>query len=120
MVAGGCKGSSAGAPPRPAGHAATRRVPMKGVELYSWQEEGEKRYAVLPGTNRIKSEGEIRAAALASLGDVEGELAKYGEGTEVFTVGDARVGGLAFAASADDLRELGECCRRLGLRLRAD
>ena len=38
---------------------------FKGYELYSWQDaRGEWRYALLPGTNRLKYAGEITSAAL--------------------------------------------------------
>ena len=37
--------------------------PMKGYELYSWQDSGQWHFAVLPGTNRDKTIEEIRAPA---------------------------------------------------------
>ena len=39
---------------------------FKGYELYSWQtSKGEWRYALVPGTNRLKSWDEVEAAAVA-------------------------------------------------------
>jgi hypothetical protein len=36
---------------------------MKGYELYTWQEDGQWYFALLEGTNRLKTDAEIQAAA---------------------------------------------------------
>jgi len=43
--------------------------PMKGYELYSWQDSGQWHFAVLPGTNRDKTIEEIRAPATSVKGE---------------------------------------------------
>jgi hypothetical protein len=58
---------------------------VKGVELYTWTEQGDWRFSLLPGTNRLKSEGEIRAAAAAleGAGDLKRALGKLPRGETV-------------------------------------
>lgn len=58
--------------PRTAGTAARTAAPgeprraFKGYELYSWQDSQEKwRYALLLGTNRLKSPEEVLAAGVS-------------------------------------------------------
>ncbi|MHB9032306.1 MAG: hypothetical protein ACYC6L_04575 [Anaerolineae bacterium] len=48
----------------------TGETSMKGWELYSWQENGVFQYALLPGTNRIKTSDEISAPGVR-LADIE-------------------------------------------------
>jgi len=57
LALGGCL-----RPPVPTSPSGTA---VKGYELYSWQDDsGAWKFALLIGTNRLKTEREIRAAAL--------------------------------------------------------
>jgi len=93
--------------------------PMKGLELYSWQENGETAYALLVGTNRLKDESEITAAAVKSLAEVKAALDKYEEGTEVITMRNVGFGRLTFTGitSPAEYKDLEEHCRMRGLIL---
>ena len=57
---------------------------MKGWEIYSWQEAGAWRYALLVGTNRIKSFEEVQAAGVDSLSALEAELEALAPGEQLF------------------------------------
>ncbi|MBP7228414.1 MAG: hypothetical protein KA988_04835 [Longilinea sp.] len=56
---------------------------MKGYELYSWQQGAEWQFALLPGTNREKTEDEVRAAAV-SLEALQDALAQLPQGEQIF------------------------------------
>jgi hypothetical protein len=59
---------------------------FKGMELYSWQTgDGEWRYSLLPGTNRIKTVEEVLATPLDQQ-EVEAALADLAPGEQVFWV----------------------------------
>lgn len=60
------------------------RLAFKGIELYSWQTDvGEWRYSLLPGTNRIKTVGEVTAAPLDQAA-LEAALLELPPGETVF------------------------------------
>jgi hypothetical protein len=69
---------------------ATDRA-FKGVEIYSWKQDGIWLFALLPGTNRTKPEGMIKATPLKLL-DLEECFAGYAEGENIFWVVDAKFG----------------------------
>ena len=51
----------------PAGAPRAQRPALKGMELYAWRTEAKAwRFALLVGTNRLKTEEEIRAAGAAT------------------------------------------------------
>lgn len=56
---------------------------MKGWEIYSWQEAGEWRYALLVGTNRIKSWEEVQGEG-GALSDLEAQLRELAPGEQLF------------------------------------
>ncbi len=58
---------------------------MKGYELYSWQEGGQWRFALLVGTNREKSVEEIKSAdtVLVSVEALKSALGKIAPGQYV-------------------------------------
>ena len=57
----------------------------KGVELYSWRQDGTWLFALLPGTNRAKPEGMVKAAPL-KLPELEKSFAGYAEGENIIWV----------------------------------
>lgn len=61
---------------------------MKGWELYSWEGDRTWNYALTPGTNRIKSYGEVVSSPLrvAGLNDLEKLLAGLPQGEEVIWI----------------------------------
>lgn len=71
---------------------------MKGWDLYSWQEGGQWRYSLLPGTNRAKTWAEISAPAgadaMTSQTDttvVRDWFSRLGRGSEVMWWGPGAV-----------------------------
>ena len=62
--------------------SAQPKLAFKGYELYSWQSEGEWRFALVPGTNRLKNWSELAAAAVPE-GKVQRAIAKLPRGERV-------------------------------------
>ena len=58
------------------------KLAFKGYELYSWQNAGEWRFALVPGTNRLKDWSELNAAATTE-GEVQRAIAKLPRGERV-------------------------------------
>ena len=58
----------------------------KGVEMYSWVSKDDTfRFSLLPGTNRNKSESEIKAASVATdVAGIESRLARLAKGENVY------------------------------------
>lgn len=61
---------------------------MKGYELYGWQTDGKWDFALLVGTNRLKSAEEIKNAAVVVEGmdALQGKLAQLPHGETVIWV----------------------------------
>ena len=62
---------------------------FKGIELYSWRLEGGKwAFAIVPGTNRNKTEDEIKQGqrCIHSLDQAKQVLSSLGQGDEVLWV----------------------------------
>jgi ABC-type glycerol-3-phosphate transport system substrate-binding protein len=60
--------------------AAAVSASMKGTDLYSWQDEvGTWWFAILPGTNRLKTIDELQAAAV-NVRDVKGAFSSLPPG----------------------------------------
>ena len=63
------------------------RKAFKGVELYSWRgKEGAWLFALLPGTNRLKPESEVKQKENQILGvpELEQRFLKLAEGEQIF------------------------------------
>jgi VCBS repeat-containing protein len=58
---------------------------MKGYELYSWQADGAWHYALVVGTNRLKTFDEITSPSVAvkSLDELRSQLARLARGEEI-------------------------------------
>jgi hypothetical protein len=69
--------------PTSAPSGATAPDSMKGWELYSWKDEGNWNFALLPGTNRMKIDAEVRAARKAGWNEIEKSLEALPKGSEV-------------------------------------
>ncbi len=58
---------------------------MKGWELYSWPKGNDWRYSILPGTNRVKSYGEVTSNLIVCGKDsLKMLLNKFPEGENIF------------------------------------
>ena len=62
---------------------------FKGMELYSWQENGAWFYSLLPGTNRNKTAAEISdpAVTFSDLAVLKERLARLAPGEQIFWLG---------------------------------
>ena len=63
------------------------RKSFKGIELYSWKgSTGNWRFALLPGTNRLKTEAEIKKGknAVSSVHELRKRFLKLSKGEQVF------------------------------------
>jgi hypothetical protein len=60
---------------------------FKGIELYSWQDsKGNWLFALLPGTNRLKSEAEVKKQEnqIPGVEELEKHFTRLAEGEQVF------------------------------------
>ena len=57
---------------------------MKGWELYSWLEADDWRFALVPGTNRLKTREEVVAAGVPGIQEIVQALVNLARGEEVF------------------------------------
>ena len=70
----------------PQGHERASAKAFKGVELYSWRDsEGAWLFALLPGTNRIKAEAEIKKMEnrISGVKELEERFLRLAEGEQV-------------------------------------
>ncbi|MFN8613666.1 MAG: hypothetical protein U0931_39390 [Vulcanimicrobiota bacterium] len=88
---------------------------FKGMELYSWQENGVWRYALLVGTNRNKSWPEVAAAGVDE-STLREHLARLAVGEMIFWQGSGFSGKLTPPARAK-MTELEQLCKQLKLQL---
>jgi hypothetical protein len=90
---------------------------MKGYELYSWQTNDEWRYALVTGTNRLKTFDEITApgVAVTSVDELRSRLSKLAHGEEiVWTAGTDDRLSLPPQSVIDEVKK---ACQELGLEL---
>ena len=70
--------------------ADPERKSVKGWELYVWKGGGDTHYALLAGTNRLKSAAEIEKAAVDKLDRIEKDLAGLPAKQDVTVLGHSR------------------------------
>ena len=93
---------------------ATRsKTSMKGWELYIWQEEGGTYFSLLPGTNRLKTDAEIKKAAVKGIEAIKPKLEQLKPGEYVFLRG-RRLNG---PAPENQAKAVAEYCRTIGLKV---
>lgn len=90
---------------------------MKGYELYSWRVNGAWHFALLEGTNRLKTFEEVTApeVTIDSVDDLRSRLAQLAPGEEIIwtTWNDER-----FSLPPEPLLEqVKQACQDLGLNL---
>ena len=90
---------------------------MKGYELYSWEAEQAWHFSLLVGTNRLKTDEEVRAHGVAVTGveDLKVKLGELAEGEEVFWL-VSRIPGYSLPPPAA-IGEVQAFCRQRGIKL---
>jgi hypothetical protein len=85
----------------PFGGAAAQPKATKGLELYSWKEDKGWRYALLGGTNRLKTAQEVKANPTVATGldKITEALKKLPEGEQVSWA--HRIGGFEYPPKED-------------------
>jgi len=92
---------------------------FKGIELYSWQDsKGQWLFALLFGTNRLKSEAEIKRQQnqLSSTEELERRFARLAKGEEIFWQG-AGIEGFAYPEK-NIVEEVASSARKAKVNLR--
>ena len=124
-ILGGCGSKSAESPgvspAQPTNeHELNSAQPLKGHEIYSWQVDGDWHFALLAGTNRIKTLDEVTSPDVSVEGTeaLRGKLNRLSNGERVFWSA-RRVRGLAMPPD-DIISEIGAYCAQLGILLEID
>jgi hypothetical protein len=95
---------------------ATLDLAFKGYELYSWQEEGEWVFALVLGTNRLKTHAEVTAEANhLDFPALMAKLAELPPGEQVFWLTN-RIPGMALPSEAV-VSELSTFCMENGIEI---
>ncbi|MHB8894263.1 MAG: hypothetical protein ACYC99_03675 [Candidatus Geothermincolia bacterium] len=112
LVAAGCGSSTNPSSPNdPSGS-------MKGYELYSWSANGQWSFAVLPGTNRIKTFAEISGSGVQGVERIEMLLRGVPKGSPViWTTRDIK--GLAMPPK-ETIAAIKSYCAGKGINLSVD
>lgn len=87
------------------------KTSMKGWELYVWQQDGDSYFALLLGTNLLKTDAEIAAAAVRGIDAIKPKLDELKAGEMIFPCGRR----LADGAPDEPAKEIEKYCRKLGL-----
>jgi|GEM_PF-2864400 len=85
---------------------------QKGWELYAWKEDEVTYFALLPGTNRLKTAQEIKDIAVKDIRAIQAQLDQLQKGESVFIYGP-RPG---TEANAMLTKQLTEYCKRIELK----
>ena len=89
------------------------KASFKGWEVYVWQQDGNDYFSLLPGTNRLKTDAEIAAAAVKGLDAIKPKLEELKAGEMVFVQGRR----LAAPPPKDQADLVREHCRKIGLQV---
>jgi hypothetical protein len=84
---------------------------MQGWELYVWQQDGDNYFALLLGTNRLKTDTEIAAAAVKGIDAIKHKLDELKAGETLIPCGRR----LTDRAADEPAKEIEKYCRKLGL-----
>ena len=104
---------------RPSQGARLERTAFKGVELYSWKTtSGSFRYSLLWGTNRNKSEKEIRwpGCQLHDVPAVKAALSHFAKGEWITWLGSGSESDLAYP-EREVIDDIKGHCKDLGISL---
>ena len=89
-----------------------KKKSQKGWELYTWQEDEVTYFALLPGTNRLKTAQEIKDIAVKDIRASRAQLDQLQKCESVFLHGRR----LNTKASATLTKQLTEYCKKIGLK----
>jgi hypothetical protein len=95
----------------PTTQAAGTRISGKGWEVYIWQEKDVMLFALLPGTNRLKSNDEIAQVAVKDIDSIRRQLDQLKVG-QFITVNGQRLGG---SPPAEQGKAVAGYCKKIGL-----
>ena len=85
---------------------------IKGWELRSWLESGKWHFSLLVGTNRLKTDEEIKQSAVESINDIKNMLNQLAPGERVSW------GGFTLPFYTEEiLNDITSYCKQLGLNL---
>ena len=90
------------------------RTAMKGWELRIWQEKGDTYFSLLPGTNRLKTDGEITKASVKGIEAIKAKLDELKFEEMVIISGTRKTG----SPPRDQANQVREYCKRIGLKVR--
>ncbi len=96
---------------------------FKGVELYLWHLDGKPVWTLMHGTNRLKTEQEIRnpKEAIKSFAELEKLLGKLAPGEYVFFTSTNRTSAKpATSPESKESQEVKSLCAKLGLNYSGD
>jgi hypothetical protein len=105
--------SDSGEPPGKTTPPAGTETSLKGWELYVWEKDGDARFSLLVGTNRLKSEAEIAQAAVQGIEAIKPKLERLKAGQSVFLMGRSRTD----PAPSDPAKAVADHCRKIGLKV---
>ncbi len=93
---------------------------MKGYEMYSWRAYGDWYFALLVGTNRLKTKDEVTAqrSRVGSVEALKEKLQKLPKGEEVIWSAGL-VHGMSFPAD-EVIKEIGAYCDERGIKLQVN
>ncbi len=93
---------------------------MKGYELYSWRANDDWYFALLVGTNRLKTRDEVTAqrSRVGSVEALKEKLQKLPKGEEVIW-SEGLVHGMSFPAD-EVVKEIGAYCDERGIKLQVN
>jgi hypothetical protein len=87
----------------------------KGWELYVWQEANETYFSLLPGTNRLKTDDQIKKAGVKGIEAIKPMLDELALGEEVIIVGKK----LLESPPKDQSAVVVEYGKKIGLKVQA-
>ena len=88
------------------------KTAFKGWELYVWQDKGDTYFSLIEGTNDLKTEKEITAAAVKGIDAIKLKLVELKSGEEVFLSGKK----LLTEPPKEQADLLHEYCEKIGLK----
>jgi hypothetical protein len=90
---------------------ARTKTSFKGWELYIWQEAGDTYFSLLLGTNRLKTDDEIKKAAIKGIEAIKPKLAELKPGELIFPCGRH----LPDEAPKEPAKAIRDYCKGIGL-----
>jgi beta-lactamase regulating signal transducer with metallopeptidase domain len=89
------------------------KTSLKGWELYMWEQDGNSYFALMDGTNRLKSDEEIAKAAVKGIDGIKPKLDELQPGQDVFLRGKS----FASEPPKEQASVVREYCKKVGLKV---